>query len=537
MSEFPAEVDVAIVGAGPAGLAMTFDLFALGIRTLTLDAGGGGGRPQDLGLLQARISDPDRHALLHMAISPGVGGTSQLWGGRAMALDPADFDAGAGRANWPITYEDLVPWWRKAADFLGTDAILESPAPGGFADLTRHVATRSESWAPELDMARRWRRRLKEASGPPILPGARLIGFLFEGRRIVGLRFLAGGETRTLRARRVALATGGLGALRLLLNLNMERPGLVLGSARLGRGYMGHLTGAIADFIPRDVDNIAAFGCLPRTNGGATRRRIQPTAMSLLEEERLNIAFWLDNPPIGDHAHGSAAASAKYLIVRQALLGRRLMREGWRVAALRGETEAIGPHLKNIALAPHLALIGLASAVVSRLADRYRRPVRLLSAGDGGWRLHYHAEQGENPVNRVTLSDYLDADGLRQPQIFYGVAQSDVRSVVRGHIALDADLKAAQVGRLRWLHAQNDLEDAVLAAARDGYHQLGGAAMAHTPAHGVTDVHGQVFGVEGLYISSSALFPRGGQANPTLTIVALAHRLANHLGRDRSDGS
>jgi choline dehydrogenase-like flavoprotein len=53
--------------------------------------------------------------------------------------------------------------------------------------------------------------------------------------------------------------------------------------------------------------------------------------------------------------------------------------------------------------------------------------------------------------------------------------------------------------------------------------------MAVDPGQGVVDGDCQVHGVAGLYVSGSSVFPTSGFANPTLTIVALSLRLADHL--------
>jgi choline dehydrogenase-like flavoprotein len=53
--------------------------------------------------------------------------------------------------------------------------------------------------------------------------------------------------------------------------------------------------------------------------------------------------------------------------------------------------------------------------------------------------------------------------------------------------------------------------------------------MHDTPKHGVVDAAGAVHGVPNLFIAGSSVFPTVGSANPTLTIVALALRLADHL--------
>jgi choline dehydrogenase-like flavoprotein len=57
-----------------------------------------------------------------------------------------------------------------------------------------------------------------------------------------------------------------------------------------------------------------------------------------------------------------------------------------------------------------------------------------------------------------------------------------------------------------------------------------------SPRHGVVDANCRVFGLENLYLAGSSVFPSGGYANPTLTIIALAARLADHLVRDLQPG-
>ena len=57
--------------------------------------------------------------------------------------------------------------------------------------------------------------------------------------------------------------------------------------------------------------------------------------------------------------------------------------------------------------------------------------------------------------------------------------------------------------------------------------------MAHEPVEGVVDPDGMVFGSRNLFVAGASVFPTGGHANPTLTIVALALRLADHLSRAR----
>jgi len=53
--------------------------------------------------------------------------------------------------------------------------------------------------------------------------------------------------------------------------------------------------------------------------------------------------------------------------------------------------------------------------------------------------------------------------------------------------------------------------------------------MATSPSEGVVDPNCRVFGTRNLYVAGSSVFPTSGLANPTLTLLALAMRLSDHL--------
>ena len=61
------------------------------------------------------------------------------------------------------------------------------------------------------------------------------------------------------------------------------------------------------------------------------------------------------------------------------------------------------------------------------------------------------------------------------------------------------------------------------------YHNIGTTRMSDDPKTGVVDRNGRMHGIANLYVTGSSIFPTAGYANPTLTIVAFAVRLAEHL--------
>ena len=92
-----------------------------------------------------------------------------------------------------------------------------------------------------------------------------------------------------------------------------------------------------------------------------------------------------------------------------------------------------------------------------------------------------------------------------------------------------AEFDRLRLGRLRaadWLDAPGADWQARLA---DCYHHIGTTRMAATPERGVVDADCAVFGTAGLYVAGSSVFPTSGYANPTLAMVALGIRLADHI--------
>lgn len=482
-----------------------------------LDAGAESPIPGKPDILAAQISDPDAHDPVEITAASALGGSSHWWGGRCVPLDPVDFRA------WPIKWEEMVPWWRYAAERLGAGAILERPAPGRFAFLEQFHATTAEAWAPDPNLSRRWRKRIRSADGPQIVLGARVVALRREGGRIAAVEVATPEGPQRVAARHTVLTCGGLGGLRLLLMAQRDDPSLFGGpGGPLGRGYMGHLTGSIADIVFKDRADAAAFSFFEANGGYIVRRRIMPREETIVGKGLGNIAWWLDNPARGDSSHGSAVASARYLAARF----RRLIGGDPAMQQL----PPLGPHFANVGRSPLTAAAGLGHAIwtltASRLTKQKYLPRRFHSSGGDGWRAVYHAEQKPDPANRISLGAERDSIGLSKLKIDFRFADRDLASVVRAHELLDRDLRAAGAGELRWKYG-DAAHDKVADQARDGYHQLGGAVMGDDPATSIVDRQCRAHGLENLWIASASVFPSGGQANPTLTVMALACRVAS----------
>lgn len=132
----------------------------------------------------------------------------------------------------------------------------------------------------------------------------------------------------------------------------------------------------------------------------------------------------------------------------------------------------------------------------------------------------------------MRLGGTRDAMGSKQMSVNWWCGDEEMATSRRFTRWIDDDLRRLGVGRLDLLAPMHD-DDAWRAEVKDAAHPAGTTRMSATPVDGVVDPDLQVHGVTGLFVAGSSVFPTSGYANPTLTIVALALRLAGHLERLR----
>jgi choline dehydrogenase-like flavoprotein len=158
-------------------------------------------------------------------------------------------------------------------------------------------------------------------------------------------------------------------------------------------------------------------------------------------------------------------------------------------------------------------------------------------------------EQIPRPENQVVLSDTTDALGQRRADLRWTIAPEERASLVRGLELLSQRLGQAGLGRLQYApggmgynpDAPEGGENTTIYEIRPdeidleafpvgvGFHHLCTLRMAEDPAQGVVDADAKVHSVDNLWAAGSSVFPNAGASTPTMTIVALSLRLADHL--------
>lgn len=543
------EAEIAIVGAGPAGITLALELASAGCHVLLIESGGDSYDASTQRLGETIGADP-AHAPMSLATRRQVGGTSNVWGGRCVPFDPIDFQERAivGNARWPVGYAELTRFFPRACDwFKCGQASFDA---GEIPHLTGNAlvpgwpegdvrTTSLERWSLPTNFRRAYQQTLRACALVRMVTNLTCteIACSPDGYSVAHLRARTlGGSDVLIKAARYVLACGGVESTRLLFASNeWHERGIGNHSGHLGRWYMAHLRGSIANIHLNTHPEETTYG-FERDAGVYVRRRFTFSPGYLTEHELPNVAMWLDNPELGDPSHASEALSCVYLALSSPL-GRYVLDESTRQAKLRTSAPvSIWPHIDNVA-----RRLPAAAAFAARLSyERFLRrgpkaPGIFVQSPSNTYRLFYHGEHLPHRDSYVAPSGERDVLGMPRLRTRLSFQDDDISAAVRAHEHFDGYLRRHRLGYLDYLH--DDLEAGFRQQQlREGYHQIGTTRMSARPEDGVLDSQLAVHGFSDLFVTSSSAFTTSSQANSTFMIVVFALRLADHLRRTRSAG-
>jgi choline dehydrogenase-like flavoprotein len=534
------EADVCIVGAGPVGITLARRLLGLGLVTCLVESGGEQpSRAADELARGTSLGEPV-HAPEENT-RRAFGGASHAWDIRTglpvphvryMPFDEEDFEAHPWLPNsgWPFSRASLASYYAQAQEacgigpFEGAVDRWEEPGATRLALETHGIRTAICQFGPSDVFHNRHREELRRAerSGQLrlLLHAAALCLQPAENGTTVREILCARPDASRLRvrARAFVLACGGFENPRLLL-LSQDAGPAGLGNAHdvVGRYFHDHPLVFAGEFQPADaglfaraalydirvVRGVPAMGYLALTP--EARRRLQS----------FSLATFLFPRPEPRATHALEA-----------------LRDGIRMAQGHGPMP-IGPlkAAKLFARRPGVTLRGAAEALRGQPVlsgfkaggwSRQRPPA-------GGWRsfhLWQQVEQSPDPANRVVLGTARDRFGRPLPAVLWRWSTEDDARVARTQNLLAEALRAARLGRLDPVRQDGRT---ALAYPAGAHHPMGATRMHADPRFGVVDADCRVHGVANLFIAGTSVLPTGGSANPTLTAIALALRLADHL--------
>jgi choline dehydrogenase-like flavoprotein len=525
--------DVLIIGAGASGAAVAASLSEAGFDVVCIEQG----HWQDsfkyptvepdyeLRQMSSWAINPNKRKLPEdypvnvddSAIEPvmfnGVGGSTILWAAHTPRLHPSDFRVKTldGVADdWPISYEDLEPWYDLNDHVMGCAGIAGDPAnpprsprpmppiPIGRDGemLARAFDRLGWHWWPSDNYINSTRygegrdacnfcghnmmgcyQRAKSSTdlnywpraidhGAELVTGARVREITTDSKgRVTGVNHLdPEGNDQHRSARAVVVAANGVGTPRLLLMSKSDKHpnGLANSSGFVGKNLMFHVYAGVTGVFP---DHEEPW--------------VGPAANMLISQE-----FYETDPDRG------FLRGYSYQTGRGQGPG----------ATARGGANGV-PWGAN-----HHAM----------MQQRFGNTVSLGICGDDLPEAH----------NTVTLDEHLtDSSGLPAPKITYTVSKNS--RALLDHALVQAQTVFKEAGAAEMIVNPHSREA--------GWHLMGTARMGNDPARSVVDSNGQSHDIDNLFIVDGSVFVTGGAVNPTPTIQAIALRTADYIENERKD--
>ena len=512
--------DVCIVGAGVAGLVLAHELMSTGRKIVVVDAGGLAYSTESQDFYKAGKL-PDSFPDTSVTRLRMLGGSSNHWENSTERFDPIDFERRdwVPDSGWPFSYDELNAHYRQAESYcgVGTDGydfdfwagLAESEdISQGSKDTETAIA---KSALPPTQFYAKLSATLEAAENVTIVSNANIVDMRYSRVEAVvnALQFKSKLEEKhEIRAGTFCLCAGGIENARLMLAFN-ETFENTLGNLddNVGRYFMEHPVLRAAHFYPLNCARLpVAFNGFVNQNR-YVRYRLKITEAALKKHRTNNLRLYLI--PQGELVMSHGVASSH-------VLKDSLQSGEW--------PSQFGQHLVNV-------LTDLDSIVASlrKGAGSYQA-----SAGPdfAGYQVISMIEQTPDRNNRVRLGDVRDAHGSKRIEIDWRVSQLDRDLAWKTLQLLSTDRALNRRGRFRLLHER----ESRIWGSQMGFsaHHMGTTRMSDSKKLGVVDADCRVFGVKNLYISGSSTFPTGGHVPPTLTIVAMAIRLARKLEREVS---
>lgn len=496
--------DVCIVGAGPAGMSIARTLAAGGHRVLLIESGGLEVEPETQELCRGHS---DSYPWLDSLRLRVFGGTTQHWGSESAPFEPIDFAKRdwVPHSGWPIERAALDSYYLAAHRFLGLGEYDYDATRWRKAGLDaipfdeRKVGNGIARYAdPPTRCGIAYRDEFAAARNILVLLHANAVAIETNGDAsvVTGIRLRSlEGKEALARARGYVLACGGIENPRLLLASNaIEKHGLGNSRGLVGRFFMEHRGGVLA----------MAATELPYT-------RFEP---------------YINGVPVGQ-ANVIAKAAVPETVQRETRILNSRVRFGWGGSRHEGYMafarsaklllQGIWPERFDDDLGAVLGdLDGLAAGAYHKARD-----LQFLWLGA-------ECEPAPNPDSRITLSEDRDAVGLPRVKLDWRLGALDKRSARISCRLVGEELARLGLARTRmdsWLLENNLSWPEPIASG----HHMGTTRMGADPSQGVVDTDCRVHGMANLFVAGSSVFPTGGYSSPTLTLVTLALRLADHL--------
>lgn len=507
------KAEVCIIGSGAAGFACAMSLLHSGIQVLIVEGGLQNFDAQAADLHRGELTGHP-HSGIHEARERIIGGTTTKWGGQAFPFLPEDFEnrSFVNLSGWPVSLQDMEPYYQKAEQVLGTD----SSVPFTFhpwkdwnikePEFTpSHIDLFVTKWCKIPNFSIQHGSKIERSSNVTLLSNANVVELLPAAQRnaVQALRICSlDGKPGLVEAKYVIAAGGALETVRLFLS-SKKFGEQGIGNRFVGRYFQDHVAAVAGQIFPRsrkmfqdvfDPFYKRGFKYFPRI-------KINP---SLAKELKI---LHTSAQVVFSEDEGSILGNMKEM-----------------VSVLRNKKVPDTELVKKIA--NPFRVTEAANAAI-----RWKLVRRGISPSVGPIWLEIHSEQEPDPKSTASLSNEVDKLGMQRVRLNWTVSDLTIRTIRTMAQLVQSEFERTSFAKVLlepWV--QNPAIDPRRWLG-DVFHQAGGLRMSNSKEEGVVDAGCKVFGIDNLYVASSAVFPTSSFSNPTMTIIALSIKISETVER------
>jgi len=485
------EGDICIVGAGAAGISLAMEFADTKKKIILLEGGGFENEATMQDLYKSRQTGqryfPIQGIRLHY-----FGGTTNHWSGFCSVFDEIDFEKRdwVPHSGWPITRKDLDPFYERAHTILdlgpyeyNTEYWLKQNKAYKLLPLNEKIVwNKMWQFSPPTRFGTKYKDAILNSRNIHLYTYANVTD-IKANENVSAIREVIiknhAGKQHRVKAKTFVMACCSIQNARVLLASNQQNPkGIGNDHDLVGRFFMEHLEMKSAELWLAKPDDLKFYMW---SRGTTARAELAISKAKQTEHKILNGTGSFIPLDIG----------------------------------------------KNIP-----AFIDMydekGNLDLSKFGDAEKK--RDHSNKDMAYQLFTRIEQSPNPDSRISLDTEKDALGMPRAHVHWQLSQLEKKSMRKIYEIIGQEAGRASAGRIRLLeYLQNEKDESWPDFTGGGWHHMGTTRMGDDPKQSVTNANCKVHGIANLYMAGSSNFVTAAAPNPTLTLVALTLRLADHI--------
>ena len=495
--------DICVIGAGAAGMAIAEYFMDKNVKVLVIESGNF--------KFNQNIQNYYEIENVGLKFDGGfggrfrtMGGSTTKWGGQALPLTKLDFKPKNWIKNtgWPIQKEDLGAYYKKALKFLNVDDLdfddqIFKKLRIGPLNLGSTFNYHVSKWSPNPDLRNVYKKRFKESQNLEILLNANLLQIERSEDKKTVSSIVAGEASKQIKitAQYYILSCGGIENARIMLH-NAIAP-----ESPVGKYLQDHPSIEIGRLTPTSGRTIQQYFNIHYWQKWEYSIRLSLTDEFQEKEKCTNASVSIMFTPRASSLIGKLNLLKKSVAKKKPF---QILQNGF--AAL------------------------LKSYEIFLIAYNYIFYKFQYKPG-AYFPIKISFEQEPSEDSWVKLSDKKDALGIPLSKVCWDITEATWITAIKVAQELTRELKKHNLGEVTLYPEIFQENPDWKKLFGDVNHHIGTTRMGVDPLKSVVDCDCQVWGLNNLYVAGSSVFPTSGHSNPTLTLIALSYRLAEHLDK------